>query len=175
MTLDINALYDALQNGDKTAEEQLFSLLTVRFRILANYRIWNEKDAEDITQEALAVVAREYRSLEVSVSFAAWACKVLDNRILSYIKTRQREMTSIDDDPPERNTPDPEFKIRLLDCVQKVRRANIRYGRAVLLHYQGYTTAEICKRMDVTTKNYYMILSRARAMLRRCLETGGIA
>ena len=173
--VDINFLYQTARNGDKQAEEQLFSVLAVRFGILANHRIWNEQDAEDVVQNALAVVAREYKGTVISVSFAAWAYKVLDNRMLSYFKGTRQDVTVADNDPPDMSGTEPMFKIRLLDCVKKVRRAHAKYGQAVLLHYQGYTTREVCERLGVTSQNFYMILSRARVMLKRCLETGEVS
>ena len=173
--MDIDSLYQQARDGDRSAEGQLFSVLAVRFGILANHRVWNEQDAQDVTQNALAVVVREYRSIEITESFAAWAYKVLDNKVLSYLKAKGQRMTVSDDDPPAGFEPEPMLKIRLLGCVQKVRRNNLKYGQAVLLHYQGYTTAEVCARLQVTPQNFYMILSRARAMLKRCLETGDIA
>lgn len=172
--MDIDSLYQEARTGDKVAENELFSVLAVRFGLLANHRIWNDQDARDVVQNALTVVAQEYRSVEIAVSFAAWAYKVLDNRILTYLKARGQRVTVYDDDPPSSFEPEPLLRIRLLDCVQKVRRANLRYGQAVLLHVQGFDTNEICARLNVTSQNFYMILSRARTMLRRCLETGEI-
>jgi RNA polymerase sigma factor (sigma-70 family) len=148
--------------------------LAVRFRILANHKIWNDQDAEDVIQNALAVVVREYKAIDITVSFAAWAYKVLDNKVLSYIKAKAQRVEVSDDDPPGRSGAEPLLKIRLKDCVQKVRRANARYGQAVVLHCHGYTTEEVCAKLEVTTQNFYMILSRARALLKRCLETGEI-
>lgn len=180
-SLSINSLYEKINAGDNSAEEQLFSLLTVRFRLLAYHRIWNQRDAEDVVQNALLTVLREYRSTAISVSFAAWAYKVLDNKVLSYIKSKKQTVVDIVEDPPEPASRPGDvasnnlFRIKLLDCIRKVRKVNVRYGRAVLLHFQGYTTKEICKMVRVTPQNFYMILSRARAMLKRCLESGEIA
>jgi len=173
--LDINSLYFTARSGDKAAEEQLFAVLAVRFRVLTNHKVWNEQDAEDVAQNALAVVAREYRQTDILISFAAWAYKVLDNRILSYLKGKKQRADVYNNDPPEFLQSEPMLKMKLLDCVRRVRRANRKYGLAVLLHYQGYTTSEVCAKLGVTTQNFYMILSRARAMLKRCLETGEIS
>lgn len=148
--------------------------MAVRFRIIADHKIWNDQDAEDVVQNALVVVVREYRAIEITISFAAWAYKVLDNKVLSYIKAKAQRVVISEDDPPGRSGAEPLLKIRLKDCVQKVRRANARYGQTVVMHYQGYTTGEICEKLGVTPQNFYMILSRARALLKRCLETGEI-
>lgn len=89
--MSVNALYEAARKGDKNSEERLFGLLRERFAGFVNRRIWDKAEAEDIVQNALIVIAREYKSVEVSLSFSAWAYKVLDNKILSYIGTRQRQ------------------------------------------------------------------------------------
>ena len=173
--MDINSLFRTARDGDRQAEEQLFSVLAVRFGILANHKIWNKQDAEDVVQNALAVVAREYKCTDISVSFAAWAYKVLDNKLMSHFKGNRQGVVAYDSDLPDQSGIDPLLRVRLRDCVKKVRRANTKYGHAVLLHYQGYTTREVCEKLGVTPQNFYMILSRARAMLKRCLESGDIA
>jgi DNA-directed RNA polymerase specialized sigma24 family protein len=90
IVLRINTLYTDALNGDKTAEEKLFRYLLDRFRYSVHHRIWDKDEAEEIVQEAMLVVAQEYRGIEFQASFAAWAFKVVDNRILSYIKKRKQ-------------------------------------------------------------------------------------
>jgi DNA-directed RNA polymerase specialized sigma24 family protein len=48
-----------------------------------------------------------------------------------------------------------------------------RHARILVMKYQGYRTAEICERMSITPNNLYVTLSRARAMLKACLEKEG--
>jgi DNA-directed RNA polymerase specialized sigma24 family protein len=55
-----------------------------------------------------------------------------------------------------------------------VKAANKRYARILVLRYQGYSAEEICDEFKITSKNLYMILSRARVLLKRCIETGEI-
>ena len=178
---DINILHADARGGDRTKEDELFQLLRARFLVFVHLRIWDESDAEEIVQDALLVIFREYRNMSFDTSFAAWAYQVVEHRILAYLKTRKREMARTarpanEFDPAEQKplNLDPELKRRLLGCLQKIARSNRRYMRILNLHYQGYTTAEICARMQLAPSNFYAILSRARSLLDFCLEKGDI-
>jgi len=127
-------------------------------------------------------ISREYARMTYTASFAAWACKVLDNRILAHLQKKRRENRKIDPyaevDPEAREIGtgrdiNPELKRRLAECLRQLCRRNPRYARALNLHYQGYSTDEICDRTRTRPATLYSTLHKARAMLRECLETGG--
>jgi RNA polymerase sigma factor (sigma-70 family) len=172
--LDLNELQDAAKKGDHRAEKELFGVLSVRFHLFAYHKVWDEESAQEIAQDALAVVAREYRGLEVRTSFAAWAHQVLEYRILAYIKAKRVRDQRFADDTEQgaSGAPDPVLKMKLAKCLGLVGRANRRYARILNLHYQGFSTEEICERLGVSVSNCYVLLSRARAMLEQCLEKG---
>ncbi|MBU0982267.1 MAG: RNA polymerase sigma factor [candidate division Zixibacteria bacterium] len=178
---NLNELYNQAKQGDRPAEEQLFRALTARFRLFVRRRIWNGEDAEEIVQKTLMAINRDYRDMEFTASFSAWAYKVLDYRILSYIQSKRRHNERnprLDDvsggTEPAGPDSDPDLKRQLLDCLQLIGHANTRYARILNLKYQGYDTEEICTKLHVTPNNFYSILSRARSMLETCLETGDI-
>jgi RNA polymerase sigma factor (sigma-70 family) len=176
--VDINQLHMNARHGDPALKERLFSELSVRFRTFALLRIWNEQDAEEIVQDALMAVANEYNDLKVHTSFSAWAYAVLNNRMLNYFKNKKRAVYQsaalLGEGECELTSPHPDhqLRIKLIDCFKKIRQSNLRYARVVALHYQGYTVNEICRRLEVKRDNLYMILSRARAMLKACLDGG---
>lgn len=125
------------------------------------------------------VISREYTSIKIETSFAAWCRKVLDNRILSYIKKkRTREFSIVDECGPADLAVSDEvshdLKMRLLDCLRKVAGVSPRYARIINLFYQGYSTEEVCAKLDISANNAYTILSRARSLLGLCLEKGDI-
>ena len=178
--MNINELHREAVRGDRTTENRLFQHLSERFEQFARHRIWDREDARDVAQEALASVAREYKSIEFETSFLAWAYKVLDNRILGYIKKKQQrgdrvvtveDVRLIGDVPIDTN---PELQSQLLDCLKKVGDTNQRHARILGLHHQGYNIDEICDRLKMTKNGFYIALSRARKMLEICLETGMI-
>ena len=178
--MNINELHKEAVTGNKTAENKLFQYLAERFEQFAHHRIWNAEDAEDIAQEALALIAREYKSIDFQTSFAAWAYKVLDNRILGHIKKKKQRGDKVITVEDVRLLGDisitinPQLQSRLLDCLKKVGDFNRRHARILGLHYQGYNADEICDRLRMTKNGLYTTLSRARSMLEICLETGAL-
>jgi len=177
--LTINDLHKSVQDGTDGAEKRLFTDLGESFRIFAQQRIWNKEDSEEIVQDALTAIAAKYKMIDFEVSFAAWAYKVLENKILHYYRTKKcRESRFIPTgDAPDRAGPqdsDPNLKRSLLDCLRKICNTNRRHARILNLRYQGFSTDEICGRLEVTRNNVYILLSRARSMLKLCLEKGDI-
>jgi len=176
--LNINALQNLARLGDRATEEQLFQRLTESFRVFVQQRIQSQEDGEEIVQEALITIAEKYREIDFTTSFAAWAYRVLENKLLDYYRTKQRRESRIttraDGDATGSSwNPDPEFKRRLLNCLQSVAAANHRHAQILHLHYQGYSAAEVCAKLSLTKNAAYILLSRARAMLKSCLEEGG--
>jgi RNA polymerase sigma factor (sigma-70 family) len=173
----INNLYDQARDGDESAQAELFKKLTDRFWVFAHRRIWNKEDAEEIVQNAMATVSSEYRKLEISKSFAAWAHKVIENKLLAHIQARRRQNgrnVPLENIGPlaDNWAPDPTLKMRLLGCLKKVARANRRYARILNLHYHGFNRDEVCEKLEMTITQSYNVLSRARAMLKDCLNNG---
>ena len=177
--MNIDLLFQNLNRNDKSAESEFFRHLTERFRLFAELKIRDKMDAEEVVQNAVMVVARKYRSIEFETSFAGWAHKVLSNEVLKYYRTKAYRdnlfmQVEIESSPCALWNPDPDFKRHLLDCVRKLCSANVRYARTLNLKYQGFEVEEICRRLKVTEDNLYVILSRARSLLRLCLEKGDI-
>lgn len=173
--MNINDLFNKALKGNKIAEKELFEALSVRFRAIVHQRIWEKNDVEDIVQEALMTVVREYRELNVKTSFSAWAVRVLDNRFLAHLKRRRASQYRLTNSPPVEhvtlNEPQsPGLKLRLLQCLKDVFRVNPQYARILNLHYQGFTIDEVCRHLRIKSGNAYVTLSRARQMLARCLE-----
>jgi RNA polymerase sigma factor (sigma-70 family) len=178
--LDINALYKDAIAGKKEAEDKLFSHLSERFEQFLHRRIWNKDDAQEILQETLMSIAKEYKTIGIERSFLAWAYKLLDYKILSYIKGRKQRGNRIisvaDTSIAVDSMPDIDPKVRaiLLDCLRKIGKLNRRYARIIDLHYLGYNTGEICLRLELSRNGFYIVLHRARKMLEICLETGEV-
>jgi RNA polymerase sigma factor (sigma-70 family) len=174
---DIDILYAQCRGGDRTAENELFRQLTVRFRLFAELKIRSRPDAHDVVQTALTVIAQKYGSVEITTGFAAWAHGVIQNEILKYYRSRVYHDGLFMSAAPETEgawMPHPEFRRRLTDCLHKIAGINPRYARILNLTYQGFEAAEMCNRLQVSTGNLYVILSRARSQLDLCLETGKV-
>jgi len=177
--LELNELFREAVNGDVPSEEDLFRRLGVSFHVIAQHKIWDKSDAQEVVQIALITVAQKYRSLDADTSFAGWACKVLNNKVLDYIKSRKTAKgraveVQIDCSNVSVDDPDPILKSKLLECLKKIGRANKYHARILNLYYQGYTTKEICERLEFKPNNLYVRLSRARSLLELCLEKGDV-
>jgi len=179
--LNINTLHDIAREGNQTGEEELFKVLSARFRLFARQRVWDELDSQEIVQDALMTICKEYKAIEFTTSFSAWAYKVLDNRILGYIQTKKRHngrVSSVSDaenlPATEKDNPKKELQRDLIRCMRKIAGTNLRYARVLNLHYQGFSTEEICDKLKLTRNNLYSVLSRARSLLEFCLERGNI-
>ena len=68
--MNINDLHKAARDGGSKAREEFFEKLSARFRLIGRQRIWDRNELEDIIQDAMMVVIRDYERLEFEISFA---------------------------------------------------------------------------------------------------------
>lgn len=177
--MDINSLQNAARHGDRTAENDLFQYLHARFRLFAQRKLRDREDAEEVVQDALKTVLEKYREIEFEISFAAWAYRVLENKILTFHRTRKRRQEHQEDlarraGSSERDRSDGDLEVRLLECLRKLNEVNRRHARILVLKYQGFSVSEICERLGITRTNLYTLLSRARSLLELCLKKGDL-
>jgi RNA polymerase sigma factor (sigma-70 family) len=177
--VDINSLYKKAVKGDSCSETELFRRLTVSFSVILQHKVWNSGDREEVLQNAMLTVAQKYRNTTIESSFAGWACSVLNNKVMDYVKRKKVRSGTVSgeamlDSQAAPCDSDPVLKTKLLGCLKKVGGANARFARILNLHYHGFTTDEICGKLDITRNHFYVILSRARSMLAQCLAKGDI-
>jgi RNA polymerase sigma factor (sigma-70 family) len=176
--MDLDHLYRKAFQGDRAAEEQLFQMLSVMFKMFIRRRGVGNEDLEDIVQSALAKTASSYRRDKMKTNFAAWAQTVAKSQFIDFCRSessRQRKLVELPDfdQHPNQIKHDPTLIRRLKDCLRKLHMANPLHARIVNLHYQGYTTEEVCDQLKITANYRRVALCRARAMLRACLKEGG--
>lgn len=171
--VNLNQLFIRACQGDKIAEDEIFSHLRARFVFIAKRRI-RQVDAEDIAHDACLTILDKYHSLEPDIQFEAWAYQVLRNKIGNYfrrdrVKQRLQLHLSNLDVVADTSTVDPDMLIRLVTCLRKLVKVNARYAKILNLLHIGYSTDEICRRLKINRSNMYSIVSRARKMLRDCI------
>lgn len=168
-------LVRSAKQGDRAAEDVVFRHLRVRFLFLAKQRI-GMSYAEDVAQEACTTVFEKYRSSPDDREFQAWAYEILRNKIGNYLQKAAVRARAGADLPSaaasESLTTDPDLRARLVACLRRIVRRHRRYARVLNLVHQGYDTGEICRRLDIRAGNLYVMLNRARGLLRDCLERG---
>ena len=175
----INELLPRAIDGDKDAENEIFRILSVRFRLFARQKIGDREAADDIAQKACVICLEKYKNETFSVGFDAWAYGVLRMGLKSYfhgiVDERKKTADIYSGDAPSLPAPvdiDPSIESRLIECLEKIIPVNTRYARVINLVYQGYNADEICMKLGVSKNNYYVILNRARSLLWKCLEEG---
>ena len=172
--MEIDNLFEHTLNHSES-EKELFEYLYARFLYLTRRKVSNREDCEEIVQSALLSVFDNFRKVQIDKSYANWAFRILQNKIIDYYRSGKNGMQL---EPIFDNTAtlaeDPILKIKLLDCLNKINRANITHARMLVLKYQGFSFEEICTRLDLTKNNAYSVLSRARTMLQHCLDKGEI-
>lgn len=173
----MDELVKKARNGDEKAEQELFRELLVRFQLFAARKV-DERNADEVAQQACVTILEKYRSEEFTVSFQAWAYGVLKMTVRQFLRDRGRQSAKEahippDIDLPESSVPNPMLRRYLLECVRKLATKFRKYARIVNLHYQGYDTGEICQRLGVNREQYYVYVGRGRSMLRDCLIERG--
>lgn len=159
---------------DANAERELFSHLTDSFRIFAQHKFRDRAEAEEVAQDALAVVAQKYKETSFVSSFAGWAHNILRNTISSHIRqkasrARLRPQAEVAMAGLVQGQVSEDIRRKILACLRDVARSNRRFARAINLHYQGFTATEIGDRLGITREYFYVVLARGRAMLEACL------
>ncbi len=173
--MNINDLYFEVSNNNSAAEKELFEILYASFRLILQYKGVNNQDSEDIIQEAMIVIGEELKRDKKLPNFSAWSHKVLKNKWLDHIKSRKYKKNKThaelkDIYPAEKSDIDFVLMEKLVECFRKVAMMSRRQARIISLHFLGYTTKEICTRLELTRSNMYSLLSRARSMLELCLK-----
>lgn len=175
----MNHLIAKARQGDQAAEQEIFQFLLARFTFLASRRV-DEEEARDIAQDACLTVLKKYRTDAPQDGFLAWAYAVLRRTIGNYYQrrtVRERFMTDIQAESinvrSKSMDTDIDVRLKLLFCLKKFLRRYPRFARVLNLVHQGYTTAEICRRLGISSNNLYVILNRGRRLLGECLDNGG--
>jgi RNA polymerase sigma factor (sigma-70 family) len=171
-------LYERAKDGDSSAESQLLQNLFVRFVSFGEHRV-GRSDAEDVAQKACIIIHEKYRTQEIETTFGAWSFGVYKNVMLKSIDKGSRDSKKLDHlreamPRSSQHEENPLLHNKLLGCMRDLIKTFQRYGRILNLRHQGFTTEEVCERINVTREQYYVYLGRGRSILKACLEDHGV-
>lgn len=156
-------------------------------------RIKDPSIAEDLVQETFLAALSARRNFESRSAVRTWLTAILKHKIVDHLRKKRREHTtnnieaivdSIDAQfdnagrwkiKPEKWAVNPlkiyeqrEFLNILSGCLAELPQ---RLAKAFMLReLEGLSTEEICKALQVSATNSWVMLYRARMHLRRCLE-----
>jgi RNA polymerase sigma-70 factor, ECF subfamily len=133
-------------------------------------------ESEEILQRVAVTLVRKYDQYDRTRPFVAWAIGMAKLEALAFLRERSKDRLVFDDAlvagiaaSHERAAQDlapvPQF---LDDCIEEL---DGRSRRAIQLRYAGnLRTAQIALQMEITDGAARMLLSRARTLLRKCVE-----
>jgi len=168
--------------------------------ILYRFAMMRVKDpviAEDLVQETFLAALRGRDSFQGRSSLKSWLVAILKHKIVDHIRKSVKEKVlenfDFQADQGEANFDDrgkwkfrpqnwavnpaklyqqKEFMDILYRCLAKLRGRQAEIF--MLREIDGFSTEEICKELNITATNSWVMLYRARMGLRRCLEENWI-
>lgn len=183
------------------AKKEIATLFENHADYLFNYaisRVNDEHTAEDLVQETFISALKSYGSFEGKSKASTWLIAILKNKIIDFYRKRVREFKkeSLDDlgsteeyfNPKggwikdmrpqhwsfntDNKIEQEEFYSILQNCLTKLK--EIQRIAFVMKHMEDEDTDEICKELNITASNYWVIIHRAKLQLRKCLEANWI-
>ncbi|MGV3534024.1 MAG: sigma-70 family RNA polymerase sigma factor [Chthoniobacteraceae bacterium] len=135
----------------------------------------NPSLADDVFQETFLTVMRKSGDFQPGTNFLAWACTVARYKVMESMRSKASRMRPLSEEVIESlcaMMPEPQNEDRELQALNEcVEELHPHTKRAVELRYeQGHKPAEIANRLGWTAESVYVVLSRARATLRECVE-----
>ena len=159
----------------------------------AFYRVQDDSLSRDLVQETLLAALKAKTSFKGSASEKSWLTGILKHKIIDAIRKKYRE-TAVEDKTidfkakedafddkgmwkagPKDWESDPEQLLNQKDFLavvdQCLKDLPERPSMALTMKaMDGESTKTICKVLNITPTNAWVILHRARALLRRCIE-----
>ncbi|MGO9443679.1 MAG: sigma-70 family RNA polymerase sigma factor [Thiobacillaceae bacterium] len=159
----------------------------------ARRRLMSTELAEDAVQETLLAALKAHDGFKGASSERTWLTGILKHKIVDLIRQQSRELTSPgggEDDAqdwealfdqrghwnhtfddwktPETELENSRLRQALQDCLDGLKPNLARVFS--LCELTGLTTEEICKELNLTATNVWVMLHRAKLFLRECLD-----
>lgn len=130
--------------------------------------------ADDVLQETFLTVSRKAASFEHGTNFPRWACAIARLKVLEALRKQKGTLVFLSEAAIEslaasEEIPAENLRADLLEaCIHTLPPA---MKRSVKLRYQGdHKPAEIARMVGWSAESVYVALSRARSLLRDCIE-----
>lgn len=130
--------------------------------------------ADDVLQETFLTVSAKAADFEPGTNFPRWACAIARLKVLECLRRERGNLTFLSEETVEKlaaeePVPEPDIRAELLaGCIGELPPA---MKRSVELRYLGNRKpGEIAKMVGWTPEAVYVGLSRARSLLRDCIE-----
>ncbi len=185
----------------KSNNEIIAELFTNYSDYLYNFTITRVNDthiAEDLVQETFISALKGYDSFQSKSKESTWLIAILKNKIIDHYRKKSKqyflhslnELQNMDDffnnkgawqteQRPSRwdmdidsNLEQQEFYETLQQCL--IHLNDVQRMAFVMKHLDDEETDVICKELEITSTNYWVIIHRAKLQLRKCMETNWV-
>lgn len=159
-------------------------------------RVRDRQVAEDMVQDTLLAALKSRHGFKGKSKEKTWFTGILKHKIIDFFRKKYREnpmddpgaMADISDpdfdqngnwknkprkwsQSPEKLMENKEIMTMIHHCMTFL---SNRIARAFALReFEGQTTEKICKVLNISSTNCWVMLHRARSSIRRCLEKSG--
>jgi len=159
----------------------------------ALYRVYEATVAEDLVQETFLAALGSFKDFQRRSSIKTWLTGILKHKIIDYFRKKAREQSIDDiesnvsklddlfdqnghwkikpakwDADPQKLYDQKEFIKIFHKCMAEL--PGLQASAFTLREIVGESTKKICKILDISSTNCWVLLHRARMYLRRCLE-----
>lgn len=163
-------LIKRVKNGDREAFGEIFNEKYRReLYSIANYRINNYEDARDIVHSAIAELYENIYELRNILKLKAWIMKIILNKCIDYLRTKNREVSYECDD---NLIIDKEASDDFITVEQELDFCGLLEGLKndekdiIFLTMRGYTSLEISKILNINHNTVRTKLSRAKQKIK---------
>lgn len=137
----------------------------------------NGPDADDIMQDACAVMWQKFDTFEAGSNFAAWALRIARYQVMTYYNRRRRAKARLSDESLDAIIDhlaeariDKNERVEVLNlCLSKLSDGNREIIR--LRYKQEKAVDEISSDMNRSVHAVYKALNRTHEQLLRCMRT----
>lgn len=181
-----------MSNGPGTDPESWLDLHGDAMFAFARLRVGDRSLAEDLVQDALLAAIGAAERFREDASERSWLIGILKHKIVDHLRRASRERTlgSVDADgefdaqfdatghwveaptawrAPDRALENDQLGDALAACIERLPE-KLR-AAFVLREVDGLETAEVIETLDISSaNNLWVMLSRARSRVRKCLD-----
>jgi len=166
---DEASLVAAGRDGDPNAFEALVRLHEHRVFQLAGRFFRHREDVEEAAQETFLTAWRKLSTYRGDAPLEHWLTRVCLNTCYQQLRTRRIEQEALEDHAePEAPARDPDAALNVERLLSNLH-AKDRF-MLLLLDGEGWSIAEIAKRLGWSAANVKVRAHRARKRLRRLIE-----
>lgn len=174
-----------IQNGDKSAFDELYKLTSERAYFVALEFTKNNQDAEDILQESYIKALSKINELDKPESFSSWLNQIVANKSKDFLKKKkpmlfeaeENEVFEVlpDEDTsfsPEENLDQTEFQktvMEVLDELSEEKRACV-----LMMYFEELSVGEIAETLEIPEGTVKTRLFSARKDLKDKFAKRGI-